>query len=59
MDYTKTRADLLTTGKETLDMVRRGVVDIHVGQTFPLEFAMEAHRVLAARETRGSTVLLP
>jgi len=34
-------------------------VQIRVNQTFPLSEAATAHRALEARQTTGSTVLLP
>jgi NADPH2:quinone reductase len=40
-------------------MVREGKLPVEIGQTFPLDRAADAHRALEARETTGSTVLLP
>jgi NADPH:quinone reductase-like Zn-dependent oxidoreductase len=39
--------------------IERGILKIDIGQRFPLREAAEAHRRLEARETTGSTVLLP
>ena len=39
--------------------IKSGAVTIEIGQRFPLEAAAEAHRALEARETTGSTILLP
>ena len=39
--------------------ISSGVVKIEVNQTFALKDAANAHRALAARETTGSTILLP
>lgn len=57
--YMATQQDL-TTGASTLfDAVLSGAVKINVNQTFPLEQAALAHEALEARQTTGSTVLLP
>ncbi|HWA42806.1 MAG TPA: SRPBCC family protein [Hypericibacter adhaerens] len=39
--------------------IERGILKVEIGQRFPLRDAAEAHRRLEARETTGSTVLLP
>ena len=41
------------------DKVASGAVKIHVDQRFPLDAVAEAHRLLEARKTTGSTVLIP
>lgn len=41
------------------DKVLTGAVRIRIDQRFPLDDVAEAHRVLEARATTGSTVLLP
>jgi len=41
------------------DKVTSGAVKIHVDQRFPLDAVAEAHRLLEARKTTGSTVLIP
>ena len=41
------------------DMIGSGKVAVTVGQTWPLAQAAEAHRALEARETTGSTLLIP
>lgn len=52
--------DARRTGTERLfDMLRTGAVRVTIGQRFPLAEAAEAHRALEARETRGSTILIP
>jgi len=40
-------------------VVESGAVKIEVNQTFALKDAAEAHRALEARQTTGSTVLIP
>jgi NADPH2:quinone reductase len=39
--------------------VQSGAVKIEVNQTFALKDAADAHRALEARQTTGSTVLIP
>jgi len=41
------------------DKIRSGAVQIHIDQRFPLDAVAEAHRLLEARMTTGSTILLP
>ena len=57
--YVAKRADLEQSAAELFDVVRSGAVKIMVNQTFPLRDAAEAHKKLEARQTTGSTVLLP
>jgi NADPH:quinone reductase len=57
--YTAKRSDLLATANDLFDVVKSGAVKIAVNQTFPLKDAGEAHKRLEARQTTGSTVLLP
>ncbi len=57
--YAATREQLLSMAAELFEVVRSGAVKVSVRQTFPLAEAAEAHRALEARETTGSTVLLP
>ena len=56
--YTATRAELEETTAELFDVMGRGIVQVDVRQTFPLERAADAHRDLEARRTTGSTVLV-
>jgi NADPH:quinone reductase len=57
--YIATRTALTRAAQEMFDMVTRGIVRTHIGQTFQLREADRAHRALEARETTGATVLLP
>jgi len=57
--YTAKRADLVRGANELFDVVSSGAVAIRVNQTFPLSEAAAAHRALEARQTTGSTVLVP
>jgi NADPH2:quinone reductase len=58
-DFIATRAELETAAAELFDVIAAGIVKIHIGQTYPLRDAAQAHRDLEARKTTGSTVLLP
>lgn len=57
--YMKKREDLLDSANELFDVVTSGKVRIEVNQTFPLGETADAHRALEARQTTGSTVLIP
>lgn len=58
-DYIATPDELALTAGRLFDCMARGVVRAHIGQTFALADAAEAHRALEGRRTTGSTVLLP
>ena len=55
--YTATRAGLDEAANELFDVVASGKVKVEVKQRFALKNVAEAHRVLEARKTSGSTVL--
>ena len=57
--YTAKRADLERVANDLFDVVGSGAVKIEVNQTFPLQDAAKAHIALEARQTTGSTVLVP
>ena len=57
--YTTKRADLEHVAADLFAAVQSGAVKIRVNQTFPLSEAAAAHTALEARQTTGSTVLLP
>jgi NADPH:quinone reductase len=57
--YTAKREDLLATAKELFDVVTGGKVKIPINQKYSLKDAQKAHRDLQARETTGSTILIP
>jgi NADPH2:quinone reductase len=57
--YTAKREDLNARANDLFEVVASGAVQIRVNQTFALKDAAEAHRALEARQTTGSTVLLP
>ena len=58
-DYTATPAELTGTAEALFDQMRRGVIAARIGQCFALAQVADAQRALEARETTGSTVLLP
>lgn len=55
--YTSTRAALEANAADLFDHIRRGIVKIDIGQSFPLDRAVDCHRALESRGTRGSTIL--
>ncbi len=55
--YTATREALLSAAEDLFSVIRSGAVKITIGQTFPLEEAVECHRTLESRGTTGSTIL--
>jgi len=57
--YTAKRADLERVTADLFAVVESGAVKIEVNQTFALKDAAETHRALEARQTTGSTVLIP
>ena len=57
--YTAKPADLAASAADLFAVVKSGAVKIRVNQTFPLKDAAQAHTALEARQTTGSTVLLP
>lgn len=57
--YFSTAEELRRGGKALFDAVGRGDIKVHINQRFALADAQDAHRALEARETTGSTVILP
>jgi NADPH2:quinone reductase len=57
--YTAKSKDLAASAADLFDAVLSGAVHIRVNQTFPLKDAAAAHTALEARQTTGSTVLIP
>lgn len=58
-DYQATTAELDDSAQALWEMIAGGKVKIEIGQTFPLAEAARAHEALQARETTGSTLLIP
>jgi NADPH:quinone reductase len=44
---------------DLFEVIRKGQVKVHIGQTLPLADAVKAHQALEARSTTGSTILIP
>jgi NADPH:quinone reductase len=58
-DYYATPEDTADGIAAVFEMIADGHLDPHVGARYPLADVAEAHRALEARETVGSTILLP
>ncbi|HEY1372799.1 MAG TPA: quinone oxidoreductase [Candidatus Binatia bacterium] len=52
-------ADVLRRAGELFRWIEGGRLKVHIGETFPLERAAEAHRLLASRATTGKLLLVP
>jgi NADPH2:quinone reductase len=59
MTHTANRAQLVKGARAVFSAIRRGVIKIEIGRTYPLREAAQAHRDLEGRKTSGSTLLLP
>ncbi|MEC8028531.1 MAG: zinc-binding dehydrogenase, partial [Pseudomonadota bacterium] len=59
MSYTATRADIVAAADDLFAAVGAGHVNISVEQRFALADTRAAHEALEARQTTGSTILLP
>ena len=59
MTYTAGRQDLLDHAEDLFDVVLKGAVKVEIRQRYPLAEAARAHRDLEARQTTGSTILIP
>lgn len=57
--YVAARPALARAAQELFDVLARSVVQVQIGQSYPLREAARAHADLEARRTIGSTVLLP
>jgi NADPH2:quinone reductase len=58
-DYTATTEDLRAGASELFELVLAGAIRAAIGRRFSLAEAAEAHRALEARDTTGSTILIP
>ena len=58
-DYIAEPGELQAAAATLFGMIGAGTLKIDIGRRFPLTEAAEAHRVLEARETTGSTILIP
>ena len=57
--YIAERAELQAGAAELFQVVQQGQVKIEIGHAYPLRDVQQAHRDLEARNTTGSTILLP
>ncbi len=57
--YGAKREDMVSMAKNLMDVVAKGAVKIPIKQTYALKDAAKAHIDLEARNTVGSTVLIP
>lgn len=58
-DYCATVDELRASAARLFELMGSGAVQVHIGARYPLEQAAEAQRAMEARETTGSTVLIP
>ena len=58
-DYAATTAELDAAAKALFDLMGDGKLKVSIGQRFALADAADAHRALEARQTTGSTLLIP
>ena len=57
--YTRNRELLDAVARDLFDVVTSGAVRINIGQTYSLAETVQAHKDLEARNTTGSTLLIP
>ncbi len=58
-DYIKQRVDLVHAADEVFRLVGKGVLSVNIDQRMPLSDIVEAHKLLEAAKTTGSTILVP
>jgi NADPH2:quinone reductase len=58
-DYTRSRDELELSAGRVFEAIESGAVTPHIGARFALDDAESCHRALEARETVGSTLLIP
>ncbi len=58
-DYIANRSELMGRSADLISRIQSGALRLDSAKTRPLHEATEAHRALEARQTTGSTVLLP
>jgi NADPH2:quinone reductase len=57
--YVAKREDLLRHTAQVLGWIAEGRLRLHIGGTYPLGQAAEAHLALASRQTTGKLLLIP
>ena len=58
-DYVSTPEDMRASAARLFEMMASGAVQVRIGARYKLLQAAEAHQALEARQTTGSTVLIP
>jgi NADPH:quinone reductase len=58
-DYANTTEDMRASAARLFEMMAKGAVQVRIGARYPLLEAADAHRALEARQTTGSTILIP
>ncbi|MFD5537352.1 quinone oxidoreductase family protein [Streptomyces sp. NPDC127079] len=58
-DFVTGRAEMLERSAKVFDWLADGVIDVHIGGTFPLADAAAAHQALESRATVGKLMLHP
>ena len=58
-DYIATTDELDASAAALFEQLASGAVRVEIGARWPLEQAADAHRALEARQTTGSTILIP
>lgn len=58
-DYVATREELLWRANDVLNAIAAGELKMHIGQTYKLADAQQAHRDLEGRKTTGKVLLIP
>lgn len=58
-DYYATPADFAAGTAAVFAKIEAGVLEPHIGQTFPLADAVRCHQALESRQTVGSSLLIP
>jgi NADPH2:quinone reductase len=57
--YIAEEAEMRAGATELFEAVQRGHIEVQIGRSYPLREVALAHRDLEARQTTGSTILLP
>jgi NADPH2:quinone reductase len=58
-DYVASRSELLERAGDVLRWAATGELTVHIGATFPISHAADAHRALESRQTTGKVLLVP
>ena len=58
-DYAATPDEMRASATRLFEMIGSGAVKVTIGARYPLLEAADAHRALEARQTTGSTILIP